>query len=283
MFDRVEAFFRPDNIPDALRLFQIGNGGARFLAGGTDLIHQENGSARSLIDLTQLALRYIRRRDGGWQIGATTTISDLDASPALRSLAGGILAKAALHSGPPQVRNMATVGGRLSSRSQFNEIATSLVALDAAAILVQGKRRFTVRIEELVEKAPAPGTLLIEVEIPPPPAGGHTGWAFHKLSRTQSDISLVNAAVGLQMGRGKQPHCKWLRIVMGAAGKPPALLVVKDQVLDTLFIDRTWERIEASAKTTDSVRGSAAYLREMHGVVARRALLEAARNAGCKL
>src|SRR5215472_10823064 len=154
MLDRIEAFFRPDSIPEALRLFQIGNGGARFLAGGTDLVHQENGSARSLIDLTHLGLRYLRRQNSRWQIGATTTLSDLEASPSLRSLAGGILAKAATHSGPPQVRNMATVGGRLCSRSQFNEIATSLVALDASAILVQAKRRSTVSIAELVEKAP---------------------------------------------------------------------------------------------------------------------------------
>lgn len=283
MFDRVEAFFRPDNIPEALRLFQTGNGGARFLAGGTDLMYQANGSIRSLIDLTHLGLRYIRRQDGGWIIGATTTISDLEASPALRSLAGGILAKAAAQSGLPQIRNMATVGGRLSSQSQFNEIASSLVTLDAAAVLVQGKRRFKIPVAELAGKPPTSGTLLVEVEIPPPPAGGHAGWAFQKLSRIQSDVSLVNAAVGLQIGRGKQPHCRWLRIVMGAAGQPPSLLVAKDQVLDTLFIDSTWERIAASAKTTDSVRGSAAYLREMHGVVARRALLEAARNAGCEL
>src|SRR5690242_3115380 len=113
MFDHVEAFYRPGSIPEALRLFQTGNGAARFLAGGTDLINQADREIRSLIDLSHLGLNYIRRHEGGWVIGATATLADLESSSATRALAGGVLLKAAYHSGPVQVRNMATVGGRL--------------------------------------------------------------------------------------------------------------------------------------------------------------------------
>jgi xanthine dehydrogenase FAD-binding subunit len=129
MFDHVEAFYRPGSIPEALRLFQTGSGGARFLAGGTDLINQADRTIRSLIDLTHLGLSYIRRQEGGWVIGATTTISDLESSSATRALGGGILLKAAAHSGPVQVRNMATIGGRLADGSPYCEIAIPLLAL----------------------------------------------------------------------------------------------------------------------------------------------------------
>src|SRR5271166_6480165 len=105
MFDQVEVYYRPGSIPEALQLFQTGNGGARFLAGGTDLINQADRSIRCLIDVTHLGLNYIRRHEGGWVIGATTTLSDLESSSATRALAGGILLKAASVSGPVQTRN----------------------------------------------------------------------------------------------------------------------------------------------------------------------------------
>src|ERR1700733_2678132 len=190
MFDHVEAYYRPGTIPEALRLFQTGNGGARFLAGGTDLINQADHTIRSLIDLTHLGLNYIRRQDGGWVIGATSTIADLESSSATRALAGGILLKAASHSGPVQVRNMATVGGRLANGSPYSEIATPLIALDATAVLAHAQRRLKAPLADLLSvqgKMLLHGALLVEISIPSLPSGGHIGWSFQKLGRTESD------------------------------------------------------------------------------------------------
>jgi carbon-monoxide dehydrogenase medium subunit len=289
MFDHVEAYYRPGSIPEALRLFQTGNGGARFLAGGTDLINQADNSVRSLIDVTHLGLNYIRRQDGGWIIGATTTLADLESSAATRALAGGILLQAAAQSGPVQTRNMATVGGRLAHRSQFAEIATSLLALDAAAVMAHSRRRLKFPLADLSavhNDVLIHGAMIVEIVIPALPGGGHIGWSFQKLSRTESDVSLVNVAAGLQMGRNGS--CKWVHIAVGAAGPVPVRAIQAEnqltgRTIDATLIDIASDAVMNAVDPVDGIRGSAQYLREMTRVLARRALTECAEQAGCVL
>ena len=92
MFEKVEAFYRPGTIREALRLLRSGNGRARIVAGGTDVAVEADRSIRFLIDITQAGLNYIRRKGTACHIGATTTMAALEDSPLVRSLAGGFAA-----------------------------------------------------------------------------------------------------------------------------------------------------------------------------------------------
>ena len=274
MFENVEAFYRPGSIPEALRLFQTGNGAARFLAGGTDLINQADRKVRTLIDLSQLGLSYARKNDDGWVIGATTTIAELESAAVLRKLAGGILQRAAAQSGPLQVRNMATIGGRLLHPSASAEIATVLLALDATVVLACTKRRMKIPLVDLSSSDCK--MLLLEIAIPTTPSGGR--WSFEKLGRVESDISLVNVAAGLQTDR--KGTCKWARIAVGGLGKCAAHVRAAESLLvgrrlNSTLIDVAADAVSAAVHPVSSIRGSADYLREMAGVLTRRAL------AGC--
>src|SRR5260370_9985442 len=93
MFEKVEAFQRPGNIREALRLRHSGNGRTRILAGGTDVAVEADRSIRFLIDITQAGLSYIRQKGGTCRIGATTTMATLESSPIVQRLAGRILAQ----------------------------------------------------------------------------------------------------------------------------------------------------------------------------------------------
>src|ERR1035437_8072907 len=95
MFDKVEAFYRPGNVREALRLLQSGKGQARIVAGGTDVVVEGDDSVRFLIDISHAGLSYIRQRGAAWVIGATTTMAELEASDVVQALAGGLLSKAA--------------------------------------------------------------------------------------------------------------------------------------------------------------------------------------------
>jgi carbon-monoxide dehydrogenase medium subunit len=234
-------------------------------------------------------LNYIRRQEGGWVIGATTTLSDLESSTATRALAGGILLRAASQSGPVQTRNMATVGGRVANRSQFAEIATPLVALDAVAVMAHARRRMKLPVADLFPMngdAPTQGAMIVEIAIPALPGGGHIGWSFQKLGRTESDVSLVNVAAGLQIGRNG--NCKWARIVVGATGPSPLRAVQAEnqltgRTIDATLIDIASDAVMNAVSPVSGIRGSAEYLCEMTRVMARRALLECAKGAGCTL
>src|SRR5271163_2618466 len=101
---------RPTKVRDALNAV-ADTGGARFLAGGTNLVDLMKVGVEApsrLVDVRFLGLDGIRPApDGGLVIGAATTNSDVAAHPGVRrdfpALSQAILAGAS-----GQLRNMAT-------------------------------------------------------------------------------------------------------------------------------------------------------------------------------
>lgn len=98
-----------------------GDGEARFLGGGTNLVDlMKTGVERParLVDVRDLPLDQIEATpDGGLRIGATVTNSDLAAHPEVRTRYPA-LAQAVLAGASGQLRNMATVGGNLLQRTR---------------------------------------------------------------------------------------------------------------------------------------------------------------------
>jgi CO/xanthine dehydrogenase FAD-binding subunit len=289
MFDHIEEFYRPGTIREALQLLRKGRSHARIVAGATDIVTQADRSTRLLIDINHLGLDYVRRTGKGWVIGATATMGALEKSSVIRTLAGGILAKAASTCGSVQNRNMATVGGNLANASPAADTAVVLLALDAQVVVATFESKRKVALPELYRgphRTILNGALLVEIVIPVPPGGGRVGWSFQKLGRTETDISLVNVAAGLQTdGRGR---IKWARLALGAVGPTPlraqkteSLLV--GSTLDADLLKRVGEVVRQEVSPISDVRASAEYRREMSGVLARRALLECATQAGFNL
>ena len=287
MFDTVEAFYRPGTVREALRLLQNGKNRARVVAGGTDLVVEGDRSIRFLIDITHAGLSYIRRKGKACVIGATTTMATLENSPAIRALADGILARAAATCGSVQIRNMATLGGNLANGSPAADTAAALLALDAEVVLADARGRRKIPLTEFYSglRKTAPGkALLIEVAIPALPRGGR--WSFQKLGRTESDISLVNTAAGLQLD--PQGRAKWVRIALGAVAPTPIRAVHAEKLLAGCKVDpstlaEVCDEVAREVRPITDVRASAEYRREMCRVLVRRALEECAARTGCSL
>ncbi len=287
MFNKVEAFYRPGNVREALRLLQNGKGRARVVAGGTDLVVGADRSIRILIDIMHAGLSYIRRRGNACVIGATTTMAELESSPAIRALAGGILARAASTCGSVQNRNMATLGGNVANASPAADTATPLLALDAEVVLADARGRHKVPMAALysgLRKTLLGKALLIEIVIPATPRGGR--WSFQKLGRTEGDISLVNVAAGLQLD--SKGRAKWVRIALGAVAPAPIRVVSAETLLVGRKVDESalievCEEVAREVRPITDVRASAEYRREMSRVLVRRALEECAARTGCSL
>jgi len=106
------------------------NGGAKFIAGGTNLIDlmKENVARPDrLIDITHLPLNRIEDTDdGGLRLGALMTNADTAYNPQVEKRYP-LLARAILSGASPQLRNMATNGGNLLQRTRcmyFYDTAT---------------------------------------------------------------------------------------------------------------------------------------------------------------
>lgn len=106
---------RPATLDEAVRL-KAASEGARFLAGGTDLLvnlRRGLGEPSELIDLTAVSdLGAIRRNEGSLWIGAGVTLADLARHPEVLA-AYPAVAEAALAVAGPTHRAAATLGGNL--------------------------------------------------------------------------------------------------------------------------------------------------------------------------
>ena len=123
------SYARASDVAGAVREI-AGAGGAKFIAGGTNLIDlmKENvARASRLIDITHLPLADIENTaDGGLRLGALATNADTAYHPQVEKRYP-LLARAILAGASAQLRNMATNGGNLLQRTRcyyFYDTAT---------------------------------------------------------------------------------------------------------------------------------------------------------------
>ncbi|MFS8607176.1 MAG: xanthine dehydrogenase family protein subunit M [Gammaproteobacteria bacterium] len=109
--------YQPDTLEGALDLLGRFGSDGWALAGGNDSFDWFKDRVkrpRYVVDLTGIeALKGIRETaDGGVEIGALTTLTEIERSDVIRSRFG-VLAEAASKVASPQIRNTGTIGGNL--------------------------------------------------------------------------------------------------------------------------------------------------------------------------
>jgi xanthine dehydrogenase YagS FAD-binding subunit len=109
--------FQPTSTTDALNLLDRYGADAWIFAGGLDSfdwLKDRIKRPRYVVDLGGIAeLKGVRERDGGLEIGAMTTLTEVVRHPALRERYA-ILTQAAEAAASPQIRNQGTIGGNVS-------------------------------------------------------------------------------------------------------------------------------------------------------------------------
>jgi 4-hydroxybenzoyl-CoA reductase subunit beta len=107
---------RPRTLPDALKHLTEHAGDIRVLAGGTDLLpsmRQKLFEPEHVLDLRQIKdLRGIHETEQGLEIGALTTLHEIEYSQLLRRQYP-VLVEAAKTVASPLIRNMGTIGGNI--------------------------------------------------------------------------------------------------------------------------------------------------------------------------
>jgi xanthine dehydrogenase YagS FAD-binding subunit len=109
--------FQPANVDEALTLVDRHGADAWILAGGLDTfdwLKDRSKRTNVVIDLSQVnELRGIKEVDGGLEIGALTTLTEVVRHPVVREKFG-LLMEAAELVASPQIRNQGTLGGNVS-------------------------------------------------------------------------------------------------------------------------------------------------------------------------
>lgn len=271
---------RPRSLAEALELL------ARHpdtlpVAGCTDLMVGEpelRAEPGSVVDLLRIPeIRGVREVEGGIEIGAATTFSEIRRDAAVRRRFPALAAAAAVIGGW-QIQNRATIGGNVVNASPAGDSLPVLMALDAVAVVLDAERGREIPYPEFHpayrRTALEPGELLAWLRLPDPEPG--TVQLFHKVgTREAQAISKVVVALAGRVEEGAIAH--YALAAGSVAATPVRLSAVEAEIVGRDATPETaalaGRLAAASVEPIDDVRSTAEYRRFALERVVRRLTL----------
>jgi len=279
----IDEYHRPQDLAKAVEILSKFGRKAKVIAGGTDILPRRPGVGKThyiahLVDISDLGLNYIKSENRRIRIGAATPINTLGAIAEFSSAPYQALSEAADAHSSPTIKNRATVGGNLCNASACADLTLPLLAMDATLLAAGPDGQREIPITDFFRGANYmaldDNEILLEICIPRQPE--NTGSAFIKLRRQQTaiDMAVVNVATLLTGSRG---HCEVARIALGAVAPialraPGAESVLAGKKLTGKAISEAAATVVEEISPIGDIRATAAYRREMVGVLVRRAL-----------
>lgn len=273
-----------ESIEQALSLLTEGDGAARVIAGGTDLLLDiETGKYRPQLAVDVSAIESLRKIevDGGCLcIGGAVTHSMAAGSDLVRRYAPA-LAQACRSVGSLQIRNVATLAGNVANAQPAADAAVALAALGAVCRVVdsQGQRDFPLKdMYEGFGRSVIDSTrqLITFIRLPLQQPGEASSFIRLELRKALA-LPMLNLAAMARLESGK---VAWARIAMGPVGIGPVRAGTAEQWLagrelteDSICTAASLVLKEAQPRS-NPLRGTREYRLSTLPVLAARALRE---------
>jgi carbon-monoxide dehydrogenase medium subunit len=271
-------YYRPTTRADALAALAEAGERARPLVGGTDLLvglRHHTVEPDLLVDLKAITdlPEPIVVTDDGVQIGATYTLGELVAAPAIREWYPALV-EAALTVGSVAIRNRASLVANSCNASPAADTAPPLLVHGARVTIASVDGDRSASLDEFFlgprRTLCGPGELVTRIELPRPAPG--SGSAFRRLTRRRGvDLATVSVAAGVGPDGG-------LVLGMGAVGPRPLRTEAPGPVdlADEAALGEALDRLVSAATPISDVRGGRDYRLATLRVLAARAVSAAA-------
>jgi carbon-monoxide dehydrogenase medium subunit len=276
---------QPATVAEASAMLAVYGDGAALYAGGTELIPiMKEGltPVDHLIDLKTIdGLDAITAAGGILSIGALATHRQIERSPDVRRHAP-LLSRVASQVANPRVRHAGTLGGNLCFAEPHSDPAPVLLAAGAELVLVRAAAERRVSIESfytgILQTVRLSDEVLVRVDVPATAPGA--GGAYERFATHERPMAGV--AVMLEIGAGVITQA---RIAIGSVGPVPARAPDAESLLagarpDRVLFAQAAQEASGEAEILNDTYGSDDYKRQIVAVLAARALMAAAAEAG---
>lgn len=281
-------YHQPTTAAEAVGLLHELGDGAKVIAGGQSLVPilaLRLAVFEHLVDVARIeAIRGIERRNGTLWVGAGTTDAAVEASSEVAASAP-LLAKATPLIGHFQIRNRGTVGGSLAHADPAAEYPAVVLALDAQMEVLGSQGTRIVEAADFFtgfwETEVAADELLTGISFPV--WSGRCGFAIEEVARRHGDFAMAGAAGAIRLdGDGR---CAEVRLAFFGVGPTPVRLPEAEAFLRGRRLDEATltdlARLVSDRVDPDSdVHAGGDYRKHLAGVLAKRVVLAAARDAG---
>ncbi len=249
-------YFRPQSLGEALELLDR----AVPLGGGTTLVSKRR-ELNAVIDLQDLGLDGVAQEDNDILAGATLKLQSIIE---MRELFPEALVEACQLETGRNLRNMATLAGRVLACDGRSPLVTSLLALNTRAVLEPGHEM--IDLEDLLyqRENPRPPYILHSFRISKSDAS-----VYMQVGRTPADLPIVcTAAARLPSGTNKNR----IQIAMGGYGAYPAKVFVSDLTGQTDLCSSAAEAGRKAFSMAADAWASSEYRAEVASILVQRAL-----------
>lgn len=282
MFPNVQEYHHATTLKDALK--KLGKNGEQIavpVTGAFHLISSKLRAATCLVDISAVGLDTVKVDGKKVTIGGTATFQQI--VKGLNDVLNGVVSKAARAYSTIIQRNMTTLQDTLFGYATYFDLLTALVALDTQ-VAVHGKNKRIVPLAQFFSKdnRDVLSNQEVATEFSFKLPSGDTGASLQRLALTDGDaVAILNVVAVLKM-TGKK--CTEARIAVGGGLPAPVRLPAIEQelagkMLDTALVESIAGKVSGMIEPDSDIRGSAQYRKKISGVLVRRAIEEAYRNA----
>ncbi|MDR3540364.1 MAG: FAD binding domain-containing protein [Desulfosporosinus sp.] len=252
---------QPDNLAEAYQILSDKRnntilGGCAFLKMGSKRI----GTA---IDLTNLELDYIKEQDGFFEIGAMTSLRELETHKLVRECFNGVLPKSVHNIIGVQFRNCVTVGASVYAKYGFSDLIPALLALDTEVELYKNGR---ISLVDFLNQ-PKKKDILVKLWI----KKNNRQAAYWSLRKSASDYAVLNVAVS-------KLDAQWKIVVGARPGKAAIALGASAALaqgnLSIAEIEDAAQRASDELSFGTNMRGTADYRKALCQVLVKRGIME---------
>jgi xanthine dehydrogenase iron-sulfur cluster and FAD-binding subunit A len=271
------AYMRPESVAEAVAALAEHGEDARVIAGGQSLgamLNMRLVTPKVLIDINGLAdLAAIKSENGAISTGTIVRQSDALIDPQVRAQLP-LLARALPNVGHYQTRNRGTLGGSVAHADPSAEIPLVLATLAGEVELSskRGRRRVPARqfFQSALVTAGRPDELITSLRWPARQPTQR--FAFTEFAVRSGDYAIVAVACVLDLN--EDARVRSVRLGFGGASEVPQIIDVPDinKQLDADLIQTIALDAAARIQCRGDLLGSAAYRRQLAGVLASRAI-----------
>ncbi|MGD8882220.1 MAG: xanthine dehydrogenase family protein subunit M [Desulfobacterales bacterium] len=264
-------YIRPGTIDDAIAALKDKDN-PYLLAGGTDLLiamKTNTVKPKCIIDLKGISHIDTIEYDNGFNLGALTSIRDIEVSPLIRAKIP-VLSQAASTLGSIQIRNRATIGGNLCHGSPAADMAAILLAMNCEVTIASDTGEKTIGLDQFFTgpntTAVSKQEILSQIIIPEKMAQFKGVYLKHS-PRKAMDIGIVNIAILLDADLNNG-LCNQIMIALGAVAPTPIRAQKAEKLLNgkELKPDLIYKAAQAAsneAKPITDFRATAAYRKDL--------------------
>lgn len=278
----------PTSVTDAVQSLAGDEDDITVLGGGQSLmpvLRMRMADPDLVVDLGRIPeLRGVREEGGELVIGAMTTHHAAANDPLIAQHAG-VLGQAAASVGDPQIRYRGTIGGALAHADPAGDIAPAVLALDGVIELAGPAGARSVPAAEFFigpfTTARSDDEILTAVRIPK-----HTDWGMHyeKFSLVAQSWAIVAVAAAVRIEGGAVAEARLGLSNMGSV--PLRATAAERALLGQAVSDPALQEAAALAgegtEPPEDPAGTPDYRRHLAGVLAGRAVLEAAETGAAR-